>query len=105
MIVCSCNVISEREIRQVIKDLLREDAWRLIVPLQVYHAMQKRGKCCGCFPRVVDLIVETTESFHRELNTPGCEIVSFLDRLRDRHRECETVRIIARKRMERMRAA
>ncbi|MCG6857439.1 MAG: (2Fe-2S)-binding protein [Salaquimonas sp.] len=105
MLVCSCNIISDREIRQAITVLLREDPWRLIVPLQVYHAMKKRGKCCGCFPQLVDLIIETTQAFHRELDTPDCEIVSFLDRLRDRHRECETARLIARKRMEKIRAA
>ena len=105
MIVCSCNIISDREIRKAINELLVEDPWRLIVPLQVYHAMKKRGKCCGCFPQLVDLIVETTEAFHRDLATPDYEIVSFIDKLRDKHRQCETARLIARKRMEQIRAA
>ncbi len=105
MIVCSCNIITDRDIRKVITDLLVADPWRLIVPLQVYHAMKKRGKCCGCFPRVVDIIVETTEAFHRDLATPDCEIVSFLDRLRDRHREIEAERQIARERLRQIRAA
>ena len=105
MIVCSCNIITDRDIRGVITDLLVEDPWRLIVPLQVYHAMKKRGKCCGCFPRVVDLIVETTEAFHRERATPDCEIVSIIDRLKDRHREFEQTRREARERMRKLRAA
>ena len=41
----------------MINSLLDEDCWQLIVPAKVYHAMQKRGRCCGCFPNVVDIIL------------------------------------------------
>lgn len=105
MIVCSCNVISDREIRQVVAELLAEDPWRLIVPVQVYHAMRRRGRCCGCFPRVVDLIIETTEAFHRQRAVSDGEIVAILDRLRDEHERCETARRLAQGRRGRSRAA
>ena len=85
MLVCSCNVITKAEITQVITDLLDEDCWRLIVPVQVYHAMNKRGKCCGCFPNVVDIIVSVTEAYHREQETSEAEIISFIDRLKEKH--------------------
>ncbi|MEM7424838.1 MAG: (2Fe-2S)-binding protein [Pseudomonadota bacterium] len=86
MIVCSCNVIGSSEIEEVIVDLLREDPWQLVVPLQVYGLLSKRGKCCGCFPNVSGLIVKTTQRFHAELATPEAEIVSLLGRLRRRNR-------------------
>lgn len=105
MIVCSCNIISRSEIEDAIRTLLREDAWRLIVPLQVYHAIEKRGKCCGCFPDVVGIIVETTEAFHREMQTPDCEVISLIDRLKSEHMRCETARTLARNRVMRIRAA
>ena len=101
MLVCSCNVITKAEITQVITDLLDEDCWRLIVPVQVYHAMSKRGKCCGCFPNVVDIIVSVTEAYHREQETSEAEIISFIDRLKEKHVQCETVRLITRERMRR----
>ncbi len=101
MLVCSCNVITKAEITQVITDLLDEDCWRLIVPVQVYHAMSKRGKCCGCFPNVVDIIVKVTEDYHREQETSEAEIISFIDRLKEKHVQCETVRLIAKERMRR----
>lgn len=104
MIVCSCNLIVKKEIVETIRALLDEDEWRLIVPLQVYHAMRKRGKCCGCFPGVVDIIVETTEAYHRERETPDCEVVSLIDRLRDEHERCETARRLARERLRRQAA-
>ena len=95
----------EGAVERTIVALLERDPWQLVVPGQIYHEMGKAGKCCGCFPQLVDLIIETTEVFHRERATPDGEIVSFLDKLRDKHRQCETARLIARKRMEQIRAA
>ena len=105
MLVCSCNVIAVAEIEEVITDLLDEDCWRLIVPAQVYHAMNKRGKCCGCFPHVVDIIVRVTESYHRKQESAEAEIISFIDRLKEKHLQCETARLIARERMRNISAA
>ncbi len=98
MIVCSCNIISKREIEEVIIELLQDDPWRLIVPGVVYHAMNARGKCCGCFPGVVDIIVATTQKFHEEQQTPSAEIICFMDKLKKHHDACETARMIARHR-------
>lgn len=67
MLVCQCNVISDREIRNVILDLLREDPWAIIVPAKVYRALQQRCKCAGCVPNVIDMITEVTAEFHRDL--------------------------------------
>jgi bacterioferritin-associated ferredoxin len=32
MLVCHCNVITDREIIRIIKDFLKEDPWQIIVP-------------------------------------------------------------------------
>ena len=45
MMVCSCNLITDRDIKQTIISLLDEDCWQLIVPNKVYYAMSKRGRC------------------------------------------------------------
>ncbi|SEK21019.1 (2Fe-2S)-binding protein [Xaviernesmea oryzae] len=82
MLVCSCNFITERDIEQTIIDLLNEDCWQLIVPAKVYHAMSKRGRCCGCFPNVVDIIVRTSERFHAERHSTDEEKSVFLARLK-----------------------
>lgn len=83
MLVCSCNFISDREICDTIISMLDEDCWQLIVPLKVYRAMEKRGRCCGCFPNVVDIIVETTEAYHREKQSPEDKVMTYLDRIRN----------------------
>ncbi|MGV3550320.1 (2Fe-2S)-binding protein [Rhizobium sp.] len=82
MMVCSCNLITDKDIKEVITSLLDEDCWQLIVPGKVYHAMQKRGRCCGCFPNVVDLIVKTTEDYHAARESQGAEVVDFIARLK-----------------------
>lgn len=82
MLICHCNVITEREIEQAIIALLDEDPWQLIVPAKVYHSLQKRGRCCGCFPNVVETIIRVTEQYHARPPRDGADIVSHLDRVR-----------------------
>lgn len=82
MLICHCNIITEKEIEQTIVGLLDEDPWQLIVPAKVYHAMRKRGRCCGCFPNVVETIIRVTENYHSRSEVGGVDIVSHLDRVR-----------------------
>ena len=79
--------ITEKEIVDVVNSLLDEDCWQLIVPAKVYHAMQKRGRCCGCFPNVVDNIIRTTEQYHARRDSTGDEIFDFMTRLKQFHVE------------------
>jgi len=87
MLVCSCNYITDKDIKSVITELLDEDCWQLIVPAKVYHAMGKRGRCCGCFPNVVDLIIKTTAEYHDARESETAEVVDFIDRLKRFHEE------------------
>lgn len=95
MIVCSCNVITKREIEDVVEGFLATDPWQLITAGKVYHAMAKRGRCCGCFPGVIDIIVETTEAYHRSMATHEAEIIPLITRIRQEHQRCETARKLA----------
>ncbi|MGF0539860.1 hypothetical protein ACQQ2Q_17810 [Agrobacterium sp. ES01] len=49
--------------------------------------MSKRGRCCGCFPNVVDLIISTTKAYHDARETDGDVVVDFIERLRRFHEE------------------
>ena len=85
MIACQCNRITEDEIATVVRDLLDVDRWSLVVPNMVYHEMGKRGRCCGCFPNVVDIIVKTSAEYHA--STPVVVFEDFmrpLDEMRKR---------------------
>ena len=74
MLVCQCNVITDREIKQIVIGLLREDPWQIIVPAMVYNELQKRCKCSGCVPNVVDLITTVTHEYHLELADNPAEV-------------------------------
>ena len=67
MLVCHCNVITDKEITRIIRGFLAEDPWAIIVPAKVYKALEKRCKCSGCVPNVVDLITTVTAEYHREI--------------------------------------
>jgi hypothetical protein len=49
--------------------------------------MSKRGRCCGCFPNVVDLIIRTTEEYHDRRHSTEDEVVVYMSRLRQFHEE------------------
>ncbi|MGB3386393.1 MAG: (2Fe-2S)-binding protein [Pseudaminobacter sp.] len=82
MLICQCNLITQKEVEEAIVALLDADPWTLIVPAKVYHSMQKRGRCCGCFPNVVETIIRVTENYHSRLEANGIDVVSHLDRVR-----------------------
>lgn len=67
MLVCHCNVITDSEIIGIIRSLLAEDPWQIIVPAKVYRELDKRCKCSGCVPNVVDLITRVTQDYHLEI--------------------------------------
>jgi hypothetical protein len=105
MIVCHCNVITRAEIVSTIETMLAVDAWQLIVPLKVYHAMEKRGRCCGCLPNVIDIIVDVTTAWHAKMASPEADIIDFVARIRAAHQSFEAERLEARQRMALSRAA
>jgi bacterioferritin-associated ferredoxin len=58
MIVCSCNIITRRDIEAVIEEILVADPYAVLTPNLLYHRLGRRGKCCGCFPHVTQILVE-----------------------------------------------
>jgi len=89
MLVCHCNIITDRDIEAVITGFLDEDPWQLIVPAKVYHELDKRGVCCGCFPNVVDIIIRVTENYHLRHGVDDAALLDMrrrLDTMKKRHR-------------------
>ena len=58
MIVCSCNIITRRDVELVIEEILGDDPFAVLTPNLLYHRLGRRGKCCGCFPHVSQILVE-----------------------------------------------
>ncbi|MDD9910731.1 MAG: (2Fe-2S)-binding protein [Ahrensia sp.] len=87
MIICQCNLIKRAEVVAAIHELLDEEPYRLIVPLQVYHRLARRGRCCGCFPGVVGIIEQTVKDYHEAIETPLPVVAELLQGLRDCQKE------------------
>ncbi|HEY4202321.1 MAG TPA: (2Fe-2S)-binding protein [Devosiaceae bacterium] len=81
MLICHCNVITDQEIEGIIVSFLREDPWQLVVPAKVYRELGKRGRCCGCFPNVVDIIARVTEDYHLQRVSNSAELIDVQQRL------------------------
>ena len=58
MIVCSCNIITRRDIEAVIERILADDPYAVLTPNLLYHRLGRRGRCCSCFPHVSAILVE-----------------------------------------------
>lgn len=81
MLVCHCNVISQSEMEQLIRGLLDEDPWQLIVPAKVFRAAEARGKCCGCIRNISETITAVVETYHRELDSAERDVAALMQRL------------------------
>ena len=75
MLVCQCNMITSKEIEDIVLDLLQADPWQLVVPAKVYAELNRRAKCSGCVPNVVDIIVRVTETYHAQHADQPAELV------------------------------
>ncbi len=56
MIVCSCNVITHREIREAIDRLRTMSPDSVLTPGLVYRSLGYRPRCGGCLSHVVQII-------------------------------------------------
>jgi bacterioferritin-associated ferredoxin len=62
MIVCSCNLVTRRDLECVIEEILAEDPYAVLTPGLLYHRLGRRGKCGGCFPQISRILVEHGEA-------------------------------------------
>ena len=58
MIVCSCSVISDRDIEEALIEIMSLPDAPLPTPGVVYEHLSKKMVCCGCAPLAVSTIYE-----------------------------------------------
>ena len=56
MIVCSCNVLSEQELRRAVAGLRTKDPCAVITPGRALHTVGKRIRCHGCLKTLFEII-------------------------------------------------
>jgi hypothetical protein len=62
MIVCSCQVISDKDIERALVEILSEPDAPLPTPGVVYRHLAKRMVCCSCSPLAVSTIYQTIDA-------------------------------------------
>lgn len=58
MIVCSCNVLSDKELREAASRLRDAPGGGVVTPGAVFRALGHRPRCGGCFSAVIPIIHE-----------------------------------------------
>ncbi|WMS43039.1 (2Fe-2S)-binding protein [Acuticoccus sp. MNP-M23] len=74
MIVCHCNVILRAEVEDAARQILAADPGASLEPQSIYRAIQKRGRCCSCFPSVARIVSELLTQAMNEVD--GAAILS-----------------------------
>lgn len=57
MIVCSCAMITDRDIEEAVSALRTSDPLVVLTPGLIYKHLGKRPSCGGCLPLITKLMV------------------------------------------------
>lgn len=76
MIVCHCNFITKADLERAVREILREDPSARLDPRFVYAHLEKRGKCCGCFPQAERVVGEMLDAAMGEVDGGRLDAVS-----------------------------
>ena len=66
MIVCSCTVVTDRDIEAALLEILNRPNAPIPTPGVVYRHLQKRMNCCGCAPLAVETIYNKVDELERK---------------------------------------
>ncbi|WP_299810099.1 bacterioferritin-associated ferredoxin [uncultured Roseibium sp.] len=56
MIICSCNVLSDKQLREAAEEMRSDPNGKLPTPGAVFRHLGCRPRCGGCFPAIIDII-------------------------------------------------
>jgi bacterioferritin-associated ferredoxin len=61
MIVCSCSIITSKDIAEAVSALRTADPFVVLTPGTIYRYLGKRPSCGGCLPLITKLMVAYDE--------------------------------------------
>ncbi len=61
MIICSCNVISDNDIRAAISKIRKRTPDTMLTPGKVYKQLGKRAQCGTCLQNAIEIIISQSE--------------------------------------------
>ncbi len=60
MIICSCNVLSEKQLREAADEMRADPNGKVPTPGAVFRHLGCRPRCGSCFPSVIDIIYDNS---------------------------------------------
>ncbi|MCR9056325.1 MAG: (2Fe-2S)-binding protein [Roseibium album] len=66
MIICSCNVLSDEQLRKAAEEMRADPNGKVPTPGAVFRHLGCRPRCGGCFPSVIDTIHDKGSEEARE---------------------------------------
>jgi bacterioferritin-associated ferredoxin len=61
MIVCSCSMITSKDVAEAVTALRTADPFVVLTPGLIYRYLGKRPSCGGCLPLITKLMVAFDE--------------------------------------------
>ncbi|MEP1932047.1 MAG: (2Fe-2S)-binding protein [Roseibium sp.] len=58
MLICSCNVLTDEQLREAAREMRADPKGKVPTPGAVFRHLGCRPRCGGCFPSVIDIIHE-----------------------------------------------
>ncbi len=99
MIVCSCSVISDRDIERAVFDIMSAANAPLPTPGVVFRHLNKKMNCCSCAPIAVGVIYQAMDRLQADtrvcpfvLAEARAKLIRLEERRAERQRVIETTR-------------
>ncbi|GAA0779850.1 (2Fe-2S)-binding protein [Roseibium denhamense] len=70
MLICSCNVLSDKQLREAAEEMRADPNGKVPTPGAVFRHLGCRPRCGGCFPSVIDIIHEKGSEEAKEEEQP-----------------------------------
>ncbi|MEJ8476237.1 (2Fe-2S)-binding protein [Roseibium algae] len=67
MIICSCNVLSDKKLRKAAEEMRADPNGKVPTPGAVFRHLGCRPRCGSCFPSVIGLIHDRASEDHDAL--------------------------------------
>lgn len=83
MIVCSCTVITDRDVEGAVIAILDRPQPMIPTPGLVFRELGKKMNCCGCAPLAVDTIYRIMDRLEQAGRVCPCACATARDRLEE----------------------
>jgi BFD-like [2Fe-2S] binding domain len=81
MIICSCAVITDKDLEQAVLEIMSQPDAPLPTPGVVYRHLQKKMNCCSCAPLAANTIYAKMEELERQGQICPCACATAKTRL------------------------